>query len=408
MSLPHRLLSSSAALLAVACASGGSATGGAAGTSATAVSAPALTPALATSADSAVLVTRLGADTLVIERIIRRPGRVDVDVLSRVPRTMHTVYWTELTPAGELARYYAETHDLQNGGVARRDSVTRLGDSLRVVSVTSAQTRAAMVAAPAATIPFIDMLHWPYELVLARAANAQGTITAPMLTGTRVTDFRIERIGGDSVTITFPQRGTMRARMDARGRLLGLDAAATTRKLVVERRGWMSFDQLTPRWLALDAAGRNIAALSGRAQATGKVGPVTVNVDYGTPAARGRAIWGALVPFGERWRTGANEATHITVEGGTLIIGAQSDTLVVPAGRYTISSIPEQAGGTLIVNRQTGQGGTTYDAARDLGRVRLTSRATTSHVEQFTIAVEGNELKLQWADRELVVPVRGR
>lgn len=407
MSLHHRLLPSSAALLAVACASGGGATGTA--TSATAVAAsPAVSPALAPPTDSAVLVTRLGADTLVIERIVRRPGRVDVDVLSRVPRTMHTVYWMELTPAGELARYYAETHDLQNGGVARRDSVTRVGDSLRVASVTGAQTRAAMVAAPPATIPFIDMLHWPYELVLARAAQAQGIITAPMLTGTRVTDFRIERIGGDSVTITFPQRGTMRARMDARGRLLGLDAGATTRKLVVERRGWMSFDQLAPRWLALDAAGRNIAALSGRAQATGKVGPVTVNVDYGTPAARGRAIWGALVPFGERWRTGANEATHITVEGGTLVIGAGSDTLAVPAGRYTISSIPEQGGGTLIVNRQTGQGGTTYDAARDLGRVRLTSRPTASHVEQFTIAVEGNELKLQWADRELVVPVRGR
>src|SRR5687768_4948574 len=149
MSLHHRILSSSAALLAVACASGGSAAGSATGTSATAVSAsPALSPALAPSADSAVLVTRLGADTLVIERIIRRPGRVDVDVLSRVPRTMHTVYWMELTPAGELARYYAETHDLQNGGVARRDSVTRVGDSLRVVSVTSAQARASMVAAP--------------------------------------------------------------------------------------------------------------------------------------------------------------------------------------------------------------------------------------------------------------------
>ena len=407
MSLPNALLASSAALLAVACASGGSGTS--AGTTATTASvSPVVSRALSPSADSAVLVTRLGADTLVIERIIRRPGRVDVDVLSRVPRTMHTVYWMELTPAGELARFYAETHDLQNGGVARRDSVTRVGDSLRVVSVTAAQTRAAMVAAPAATIPFIDMLHWPYELVLARAASAQGTMTAPMLTGTRVTDFRIERVGGDSVTITFPQRGTMRARMDARGRLLGLDAGATTRKLVVERRPWMSFDQLTPRWLALDAAGKSVGALSGRAQATGKVGPVTVNVDYGTPAARGRAIWGALVPFGERWRTGANEATHITVEGGTLVIGAGNDTLAVPAGRYTISSIPEQGGGTLIVNRQTGQGGTTYDAARDLGRVRLTSRPTTTHVEQFTIAVEGNELRLQWADRELVVPVRGR
>ena len=362
--------------------------------------------------DSTVFMTRLGADTLVVERVVHRPGRIDADVLSRVPRTMHTVYALELSSDGELTRYYAEVHDLRDGSVARRDSVVRDGDSLRVVTTTGGDRRVTSVAAPRGTLPFIDMVHWPYEVLLQRARLGSGPMVTPLLTGNRITDFRVERISSDSATITHPLRGTMRAQVDDLGRLVGLDAGATTRKLVLERRGWMSFDDLTTRWLALDRAGRGVAALSGRAQTSTRLGAVNVSVDYGTPAARGRAIWGGLVPYGKVWRTGANEATHLTVEGGTLVIGSGADALAVPAGRYTLYSIPEQGGGTLIVNRQTGQGGTTYEMARDLGRVRLASRALPSPVEQFTIAVTGagssGELRLQWSDTELIVPVRAR
>jgi hypothetical protein len=360
--------------------------------------------------DSTVFVTRLGADTLVVERVVHRPGRIDADVLSRVPRTMHTVYVLELSPAGELTRYYAEVHDLRDGTVARRDSVIRVGDSLRVVTTTGGDWRVTTLAAPRGTLPFIDMVHWPYEVLLQRARLGAGPMTAPLLTGNRITEFRVERISVDSATITHPLRGTMRAQVDVLGRLVGLDAGATTRKLVLERRGWMSFDDLTSRWLALDKAGRGVTALSGRAQTSAKLGAVNVSVDYGTPAARGRAIWGALVPYGKVWRTGANEATHLTVDGGTLVIGSGADTLAIPAGRYTLYSIPEPAGGTLIVNRQTGQGGTTYEVTRDLGRVRLASRPLSSPVEQFTIAITGagtsGELRLQWSGTELFVPAR--
>ena len=62
-------------------------------------------------------------------------------------------------------------------------------------------------------------------------------------------------------------------------------------------------------WAAQDAAGRSLGALSGRAETREVVAGATIVVDYGTPAKRGRAIWGALVPWGRVWRTGANAAT---------------------------------------------------------------------------------------------------
>jgi hypothetical protein len=202
----------------------------------------------------------------------------------------------------------------------------------------------------------------------------------------------------------------MRVRTDAAGRILGLDAGATTRKVVVERRPWMPDAQLhalAARWAARDATGAPFGELSGRGESTAQLGDARVTVDFGTPAVRGRRIWGALVPFGQVWRTGANQATHLETDRD-LVLGDGADTLVVPAGRYTLFSIPEANGGTLIVNRQTGQGGTTYDQARDLGRVRLTTRPLGAPVERFTVAIDGGMLRLQWADRELVTPIRVR
>jgi hypothetical protein len=201
----------------------------------------------------------------------------------------------------------------------------------------------------------------------------------------------------------------MRARVDRRGRLLGLDAGATTRKLIVERRPWMAVDALAARWQADDAAGRSVGALSGRGTAQATIAGAMLTADFGTPAKRGREIWGGLVPYGQVWRTGANQATHFTTDR-PLVLGEGAGALTVPAGRYTLFSIPDAGGGVLIVSRVTGQAGTAYDPTKDLGRVPLTARALSEPVELFTIAFgergTGGEVRLQWDRRELVVPFR--
>ena len=365
--------------------------------------------------DSATFVTRLGADTLAIERVVRTPTRVEAEVVLRVPTTTVTRYVLELTPGGELTRLETTSTDPRApDGTPRREALVRAGDSLRIETTVSGAARARSVSAVGATLPFIDMVHWPYEVALARPGVRQALPpTLPLLTGARVQEFRLARVGTDSVTITHPLRGTMRARVDARGRLLGLDAGATTRKLIVTRRPWMpqaTTDALVQRWVALDAAGKQLGALSGRAEASGTVGAATISIDYGTPAARGRTIWGGLVKYGEVWRTGANQATHITTDRD-IVLGSGADTVVVPAGRYTLYSIPSAQGGQLIVNRMTGQGGTTYAVAQDVGRVALTARPLTPPVETFTIRVTpvdatSGTLHFQWADAERVVPFR--
>lgn len=126
-------------------------------------------------------------------------------------------------------------------------------------------------------------------------------------------------------------------------------------------------------------------------------------VDYGRPSMRGRTIMGGLVPYGQVWRTGANQATHFTTPVNLRIGG-----IAVPAGTYTLYTLPTADSWQLIVNRQTGQWGTEYDAARDLARIPMRVERTSAPVEQFTIALEPGStprLALTWENTRAWVPV---
>lgn len=134
-----------------------------------------------------------------------------------------------------------------------------------------------------------------------------------------------------------------------------------------------------------------------KAEATLKGKKVTI--DYSAPSKRDRKIMGGLVPYGEVWRTGANAATTLTTEAD-LMIG----DLHVPKGTYTLYSIPGEKEWTLIVNKQTGQWGTAYDAAQDLGRVKMKVAPVKNTVETFVIGIDKN-LSLTWENTKAWVPI---
>src|SRR5690606_31702569 len=152
-------------------------------------------------------------------------------------------------------------------------------------------------------LPFIDMVHWPFELALTRAAGQDGPL--PLFTERGTVDFTLGTDEAGRRTLTHPFRGTMTVETDAGGRLQALDAGATTRALTVTRTDVVDLDAFAARYAARDAAGQPFGPLSGRGETTAQVGGATISVDYGQPARRGRELFGALVPWGEVWRTGA-------------------------------------------------------------------------------------------------------
>jgi len=125
-------------------------------------------------------------------------------------------------------------------------------------------------------------------------------------------------------------------------------------------------------------------------------GGKTITVDYSSPRMRGRKIYGGLVPYGQVWRAGANEATTF-VTNADLVVGGKT----VPAGSYTLFAIPDQNEWTLIISKKTGEWGIPYPGASDdLVRVDMQVGSLPAAVENFTIAFDQNDggcvLHLDW------------
>jgi hypothetical protein len=149
--------------------------------------------------------------------------------------------------------------------------------------------------------------------------------------------------------------------------------------------------QTSPRPIVA-ASGRATTAVSFDGRLIGNIwlnrstahsGPAWMQIDYGQPHARGRTIFGDLVPYGQVWRLGANLATHLTLD-----LNAAIGDLALPAGTYTLYLLPTESGAELIVSRQLRQWGTEYDARHDVGRVPMTQRNLPEVVESLVITLE--------------------
>jgi hypothetical protein len=121
-----------------------------------------------------------------------------------------------------------------------------------------------------------------------------------------------------------------------------------------------------------------------------------IKTNYSSPRMKGRKIYGELVPFGQVWRAGANEATTF-VTSSDLLVGGKT----VPAGNYTIFTIPAEDNWTLIINKKTGEWGIPYKYENDeLARVGMRVSKLTTPVENFTIAYDrsgsGCTLLMDW------------
>jgi hypothetical protein len=131
-----------------------------------------------------------------------------------------------------------------------------------------------------------------------------------------------------------------------------------------------------------------------------------ITIDYSRPSLKGRKVGQELAPYGKVWRTGANEATALNTAIDLNIGGAK-----VPAGKYTLYTLPSEGTWKLIINKQTGQWGTQYDESQDLARVDMKKTALPQSVEQFTISFDKKDentanLNLDWENTRVSVKIK--
>jgi Protein of unknown function (DUF2911) len=137
-------------------------------------------------------------------------------------------------------------------------------------------------------------------------------------------------------------------------------------------------------------------------------GGKSIKTDYSSPRMKGRKIYGDLVPFGQVWRTGANDATTF-VTSSDVVVGGKD----MPAGSYTLFTVPNAEKWTLIINKKTGEWGIPYKYESDeLARVGMKVSNLPTPVENFTIAYEksgnGCTLRIDWETTRATVDISAK
>jgi hypothetical protein len=203
--------------------------------------------------------------------------------------------------------------------------------------------------------------------------------------------------------------GTGEAAFDSAYHMLRYSGARTTYKVDVSRLTESpDIRPIADQFEALEAKGGGVRQLSVRDTVRAHVGGATFTVDYGRPLARGRTLLGDVIPYDRVWRTGANAATQFTTSAPITLAG-----LAVPAGAYTLWTIPRAQGIELVVNRQTGQWGTGYGPSHDLGRAPMRTETLAAPVEQFTISIDSADarrgtLAMAWGPFRWTAPIEVR
>ncbi len=141
---------------------------------------------------------------------------------------------------------------------------------------------------------------------------------------------------------------------------------------------------------------------------TQSIGLIKVDVDYSRPSAKGRKIFGGLVPFGEMWRTGANSSTKITFSDDAKVGG-----VALPKGTYALYTIPDEKQWTIIFYKNTTLGGVPGDKYKEEDvAAKFTVPAMTQRdlVESFTIGFNnlrntGGDLEISWEYTKVTMPI---
>lgn len=363
---------------------------------------------LAAQGSTAHYVTRLGRDTIALERVTRSGSRLEGDLFLTTPRTARVHYVATLDGQDRITRIEVT----RNPGVAGTAPATTAWQAqVQDTMLTLMLQRPGRVDTTfnfrvrSDAVPGIFMSMGLYEQMTFQARKAGGDSVAleTYAPGARAAAANyIVKKGRDSVA--FDQfGGQFYFRVDAAGRVLGANGARTTQKFLTNRVTNLDFDTVSASFVSRERAGAVAGPMSTRDTARAQSGDANVWVDYGRPLTRGRQILGGVVPWDEVWRTGANAATQLNTS-----IDLKVGDKGIPAGKYTLWTLPTPTGTALIVNTQTGQWGTEYDPSKDLLRVDLRTEPLATPVERFTITVvpvgNGGEIRFDWDRTRWVLP----
>ncbi len=343
----------------------------------------------------------LGRDTVSLERVTRTADTVVSDEVDRFPRVRRRHTRIILGDGGRINHLEMDIRTPSEAGPLQQRYVTVdvTDDSVKITKKDAGGTKAISFA----TGGELSMAHLPqmygltdlyFSAALARAASEK------LATGDSVIlrQFYIDRefdnfpLHSGVVKLTGPGTaelshdwlsGSADATFDSANHMLTYSGERSTYKVQVKRLAEQpDVERVFGAFAALEMSSGGMRQLSVRDTARATIGTAIFSVDYGRPLARGRVLLGNLLPYNFVWRTGANAATQFSTSAPMTLAG-----LRLPAGTYTLWTVPREKGADIVVNKQTGQWGTSYDDTFDVGMAHMQTETAATPVEKFTISI---------------------
>lgn len=362
-------------------------------------------------------VATLGDDTTSVERVTRTGDRVVSDAVGRSPVVMRRHWEATLAPDGSVRHWTMDT-DIPNAAPVPMHLHHTAAFTDRAVQLSrrvERETTFAYVRRFPITVPWNAFVYGTYELLFDAAVGRADSVRVGQYffegwDEGHVGYADVRRIDDSTYSIrSTGLAGTGLAHLGTHGQLLSYSGQGTTYKQEVRRVATPpDIDAIAARFAADEKRVGMSRELSPRDTARGRIGNVALAVDYARPLRRGRVLLGGLIPYGQVWRTGANAATQLSISAPVRVASVRLDS-----GSYTLWTLPTADQVELIVNRQTGQWGTSYRSEYDVARVRMRLDSVPSNVERFTIRVEphaphsgvGGRLVMEWGTFQWSVPL---
>ena len=369
-------------------------------------------------------IARLGQDTISVESVARRGNTLTSDEVDRFPRVQQR--HTEITLGSDSGIRHM-VMDITTPSEAdeqrRRHIVADVTDDSVFIVKRDGKTnlRWAFAKRGETAVAHVPQMYSLYELYFTAALNRLPA-SKPVTDDTvHLRQFYIDREFDrfplhHAVVRLLPAgkaeiwhdwlAGTGEATLDSAHRMLRYSGARTTYKVDVTRLSEPpNVQTIGAEFVALEAKNGGVKQLSVRDTARASIGAAAFTVDYARPLARGRQLLGGIIPYDQVWRTGANAATQFTTSAPITLDGIQ-----VPAGTYTLWTLPHAKGADLIINKQFGQWGTEYDGTRDLGRAPLQAETLAAPAERFTISIvaadgQRGTLAMEWGPFRWTAPI---
>ncbi len=358
--------------------------------------------------DSGVFIRWLGKDTIAIQRFVIKSDSVFTKILF-IPRGLTISEGSgTLFPDGSIKSMHSKVFTVSSKGtlqLTQESHLTSSPDSTWISVTRDRQTSQrsyfgrCFVTNDADITSFHVFPFWG----LYAPQKVNDSVTGYQFSSGKNRDYTIKRSGAQSLRVGGSLMGYLTLVLDGKNRLDSMNGVGSTQNWIAKIHRTMNFDSIVSVQILRQQRSGVEPPLSIRDTVKFTKGNLSLSINYWRPSARGRKIFGEVVPYNRFWRVGANNATEIqTTEA--LYFGDKR----LESGKYSVFILPTLEGWTMMFNKKTGIWGTDYDASHGILRVPMTVMTPQNYTEQLSVSVapsvKGGTIYVDWERTRGVLP----